>query len=453
MQTAIHRQPTDARRFILAGLAGSLALFGFLRIPWVEAQLVLPLTLLQGEFSRILFGAPRLPVQVTLECSGADALALCVGAILAFPASLSARLAGAAGGIALILVLNTLRIGTLGLVAAEPAWFGALHLYVWPAILVLAIAAYVFGWMQLAESRGPREAERPPRANGLPLPPWQPSWQFIGLTAIFVIGFAAAAPLYYDSALILALGGLIASGAATVIATIGVSAQATANVLSTSRGAFIVTQDCISTPLLPVYLAAVVTYAPNRRWLALGLLATLPLFTLLGILRLLVVAVPATVMASPLFVVHAFYQLLLGAVAVWVAAHWRHGRRQAPLYAGAGVVVFAVVAALLSPASAWLISLADAPSLDDPQGALAFLPSFQVGLYLALWVAVALTGGWLRVFAGLGALVGMQIAGLFALHSLAAIGFTAQVRDVRAWAVAGPVLILAAVISRARTAH
>lgn len=453
MQTATSRHPTDARRFILVGLAGSLALFGVLRIPWVEAHLVLPLTLLQSELSTILFGAPRLPVQVTLECSGADALALCVGAVFAFPASRRARLAGAAGGIALILVLNTLRIGTLGLVAAEPTWFGALHLYVWPAILVLAIAGYVFVWMRLAESRGPREATRPLQNNGLHLPAWQPSWQFIALTAAFVIAFAAAAPLYLDSPMVLALGGLIASAAAAVIAAFGVSAQATANVLSTSRGAFIVTQECVSTPLLPVYLAAVITYATNRRWLALGLVATLPLFTLLGILRLLVVAVPATVMASPLFVVHAFYQLLLGAVAVWVAARWYQGRSHASLYAGASLAVCAVLAAVLGPVYAWLVSLAAAPPLDDPQGALAFLPSFQVGLYLALCVAASVAGNWLRIVAGLGALIGLQVAGLFTLQWLAEIGITAQVRDVRAWAVAAPVLIFAAVVTRARPAR
>ena len=32
-----------------------------------------------------LFGTSALPVEVTLACSGADALALCLGAILAYP--------------------------------------------------------------------------------------------------------------------------------------------------------------------------------------------------------------------------------------------------------------------------------------------------------------------------------------------------------------------------------
>lgn len=451
MQMATARHPTEAHRFVLMGLAASLALFGVLRIPWVEAHFVLPLTLVQGKLSAVLFGAPRLPVQITLECSGADALALCAGAMLAFPARRAARLAGTVGGIALILVLNTVRIGTLGLAAAAPAWFDALHLYIWPAILMLATGGYVFGWMRFAESPGEPLGAAP--AVPEPGPHWRPSWRFVATTAILVIVFAAGAPLYLDSVLVLALASLIANAAASAITVFGVSAQATGNVLSTSRGAFIVTQECITTPLLPVYLGAVITYATSRRGLALGLLATVPLFTLLGIVRLLVVAVPATVMTSPLFVVHAFYQVLLGAIAVWAAARWRHDRHQASLYAGSGVVVLAVLATVLGPVYGWLVSLAAAPRLDDPQGALAFLPSFQVGLYVALCVAAALAGGWARMVAGLGALLGMQVVGLVALHWLAAIGFTAQVRDVRAWAVAAPVLIFTAVVSRARTAR
>ncbi len=80
------------------------------------------------------------------------------GAILAYPVQWRTRLAGAACGAALILGLNTLRIGTLGRAAASPAWFNTLHVYVWPAVLTLAIAGYVFAWMRLADRR-PAQAE------------------------------------------------------------------------------------------------------------------------------------------------------------------------------------------------------------------------------------------------------------------------------------------------------
>ncbi len=135
-----------------------------------------------------LFGAPALPVEVTLACSGADALALCLGAVLAYPVRWRTRLAGAGGGAALILGLNTLRIGTLGRVAASPAWFNALHLYVWPAVLTLAIAGYVFAWMRLADRRQRcrRSTDEPrrPRERGRcsPRRP-QPTRRFVVLTA------------------------------------------------------------------------------------------------------------------------------------------------------------------------------------------------------------------------------------------------------------------------------
>ena len=54
------------------------------------------------------------------------------------------------GGVAFVLGLNTVRIATLGHAAASPALFRALHLQVWPAILVLATAGYVFAWMRRA---------------------------------------------------------------------------------------------------------------------------------------------------------------------------------------------------------------------------------------------------------------------------------------------------------------
>lgn len=445
-----HR-PLHARKFVLWGVAASLGLFAGLRLPWVENTILLPLTRVQGDLAVALVGTPALPVQITLACSGADALALCVGAVLAYPVRWRARLIGAVGGIALILILNTLRIGTLGLVVDSPGWFEALHAYVWPALLTLAVAGYVFGWMRVAERPAPRpgsDSVTPPVARSHRA--WQPSRRFVVLASMFLIGFAAASPIYLESAFVLALGSVIASAAAAILLGVGVSAQATANVLATSRGAFIVTQECISTPLIPLYLAAVCTYAAGRRSMVLGVLATLPLVTALGILRLLLVALPVAVIDSPTFLVHAFYQLLLGAVVVFLAAMWRHGRRAAPAYTAAGVAAGVLFVLLLGPAYTLLVTTQSSRAIDDPQGAMAFLPAFQVGLYLALWVAAFFATRWPRFITGFGLLALTQVAGLLALHALTVAGFVAQVRDVRAWAVAAPVLIFATVVNRAR---
>jgi exosortase/archaeosortase family protein len=443
---------TAALRFVLGGVAASLAFFGLLRLSWTEAHLVLPLTRVQAGLAMRLFGMPALPVQVTLACSGADALALCLGAVLAYPVKWRTRLAGAGGGAALILGLNTLRIGTLGKVAASPQMFSTLHVYLWPALLTLAIAGYVFAWMRLADRRQPTDqaslaVAHPAAAHLAPVP----SRQFVVLTVAFLLLFLAASPLYLQSTGVLALAGFIAGAAAAILGVVGVSAHAAGNVLWTPRGGFLVTQECIATPLIPVYLAAICSWSTTWRRLILGVLAAAPLFIGLGIVRLLVVALPDALVASPLFFVHAFYQLLLGAVIVFVAALWRHGGRAALGHALAGVIVGVLFVDLLGPLYTRVITSQTGAPLADPQGAIAWLPAFQVALYLALWVAAFVAVGWKRFLAGFAALGLTQVAGLLVLHALVTrTGLTAHVRDVRGWAVAGPVLIFAAVVGAAR---
>jgi exosortase/archaeosortase family protein len=445
------RGRTDAVEFALRGVAWSLGLFGLLRLNWTEAHAVLPFTRLQAAMAAGLFGTPALPVEVTLACSGADALALCLGAVLAYPVKWRVRVAGAGGGAALILGLNTLRIGSLGRVAASPAWFNALHVYVWPAVLTLAIAGYVFAWMRFADRRQTLdETEVAPRARFLTARP-QPSRRFVVLTVVFLILFSAASPLYLESPRVLALASFIARAAAVILGLAGVSAHAAANVLWTTRGGFLVTQECISTPLMPVYLAAIGTYSTTWRRLIMGVLATLPLFTALGVVRLLMVALPDAVVASPVFLVHAFYQLLLGAVVVFLAALWRHGGSAALHRALVGLIVGVLFIHVLGPFYTRAVTYAAGAPVDDAQGAIAFLPAFQVGLYLALWVAAFAAAGWQRFLAGLAVLELTQMAGLLGLHALAShSGMTAHVRDVRGWAVAGPLLIVTAVVNIAR---
>ncbi|MDP3719593.1 MAG: hypothetical protein Q8T13_17670 [Acidobacteriota bacterium] len=436
MRTDIATGPIPSARFVLSAMAGSLALFGALRLPWTEAVLLLPLTRAQGVLAERLFGAPSLPVQITLECSGAEVLALCAGAVLAYPVRWRARLAGAAVGIGLILLLNTLRIGTLGLVVASPVWFNRLHLFLWPTLLTLVVAGYVFAWMALAD-RGARKVSSTRAA-------------FPVLAAVFLIAFAVASPWYLESPGVLALGGVIATAAAALLSGVGMSAYAVSNVLVTSRGAFIVTQECVTTPLIPIYLAAVGAYAVNWRWLVAGVMAAAPLFTALGIARLLVVALPAAVVASPTFLVHAFYQLLLGAVVVVGAAVWRHGRATATPFAATGLAIGGLAMVLLAMAGARLTATIWFTAHDDPQGAIQFLPAFQVGLYLALWAAAFTMVRWTHLVAGLAVLAVTQVAVMFALHALTVAAYTVHVRDIRAWAVVAPVLILAAVAGHAR---
>ena len=441
MPTATARARPDASKFVVTAVVLSLGFFGLLRLHWTEAHVLLPFTRGQAAVAVGLFGAAP-SIEVTLACSGADALALCLGAILAYPVAWSRRFAGAAAGLALVVALNIARIGTLGWAAASPAWFNILHVYVWPAVLTLAIAAYVFAWML--------PPSPPPAATARQV--LQPSRRFVALTLAFLVVFAAASPMYLESARVLAVAGFIARAAARILGGLGVTARAADNTLWTSRGGFTVTQECISTPLIPVYLAAVCAYSPTWRRLIPGVLAALPLFLALGIVRLLVVALPDAVMSSPTFFVHAFYQLLLGAVVVCGAALWRHGGKGALGYALAGLAVGVLFVRVLGRFyTPMTIYPAVAPIL-DPQGAIAFLPAFQVGLFLALWIAAYTAIEWQRFVAGLVVLGLTQTALLLALHELAGhTGLTARVSDIRAWAVAGPLLIAAMVTNVART--
>jgi exosortase/archaeosortase family protein len=461
--TAQDYRHTPALRFALQGLAWTLGLFGLLRLAWLETHAILPLTQFQARLAEAGFGAPTLPVQVTLACSGADALALCAGAILAYPVPWQRRIGGAAVGVALILALNIVRIGTLG-AAAGSRWFDPLHVYVWPAVLTLGIAGYVFAWMRLADA----PAGQPRPTSGLwgqtpvgglrPFSPVMPAprlmRRFVLSSAAFVVLFIAVSPLYLESAGVLAVAAFTAHAAAVGLTLLGVQATASGNVLSTARGGFLVTQECLSTPLIPVYLAAVFSYSRSRSRLALALAAALPLFVGLGIARLLVVALPAALVGSPAFLIHAFFQLVLAAVVVVLAAIWRHGAgATAWRRALCGVALGAVFAYLFGAWYSRVLTSAFWPGTppDDSQGALALLPAFQMAFYVALSLTTFTGFRWRAFMSGLALLAVSQVVLLTALHFVVRhAGFMPHVRDIRAWAVAGPVLLIAALVANDR---
>lgn len=445
--TSPSRSRQHARNYLFAAIAWSLGVFGLLRVGWVEAHLLLPFTQLQGRIAQAAMGAPALPIDVTLACSGADAMALCAGAILAYPSTWRQRMSGAATGLALILVLNTIRIGTLGRAAASPFLFETLHIYIWPALLILAIAGYVFGWMSLVNAGGRTTgAAVPRRATSPPL-----TRRFAAWAAICVVVFVAASPLYLQSATVLAVASLIARVSARALGLLGMEATATANVLWTSKGGFEVSQECLSTPLVPLYFAAVITAGAGWRWRLIAVAAAAPLFIALGILRLLVVALPAAIVGSELFLVHAFYQLLLAALLVYGATAWQRGHA-AWTHAVMGCVLGVLVAYGAGPIyTAIMAALTVEIPFNDPQGAMASLPSFQTGLYVALTVATMSGIAWRWFGAGFAVLAALQLAAFGALYALSRYTDLApHIRDVRAWAIAAPVIVILGVLSNDR---
>ena len=445
----------SARSFALRLIVWSLSLFGLFRLPWIASHILLPATRLQAAAGSALLGPSSLPIEATLACSGADALALCLAAVVAYPARNRMRAIGVAGGAGLILVLNTIRIGTLGRAAASPGWFDTLHLYVWPAVLTAAIAGFVFAWMRAADSRGATAAGREDpwqcnaRLNASLAGPVTSRFAVVAIT--FLVVFTLASPLYLESTGVLALAGFVARVAASLLRGLGVDATATAGMLATPRGAFLVTQECISTPLIPIYLAAVIVYARTWRVRALWTAAAAPLFVMLGIARLLVVAVPAGFDAPPAFFIHAFSQLMVAAAMVCGLAYWRYGARVATIVRAIAALSVAVAfVALLGTPYTRAILLFRPATFPDPQGALLFLPAFQFGLFCALWIAAFVPRGWSRFVCAAALLVATQIVVAGGVQLLATVaGIAPLVRDVRAWALLGPAIIIATVVNLA----
>jgi hypothetical protein len=274
--------------------------------------------------------------------------------------------------------------------------------------------------------------------------------RFVWLAGALLLIFSAAPLIYADQAIVLAVTAFIARAAAVALRGLGMDTSAVGSVLLTARGAFLVTPECVATPLVPVYLAAVCAYTDGARR-TLGLAAAIPLFVALGVARLLVVALPAALIGSPLFLIHAFYQLLLGAFVIGAAALWQYGAAPVAWRRGfAGILVGATLTFVLGAAfGRMLVVIAGGSSIDDPQGAIGFLPAFQVGLYAGLCVAIGVAAGWRPVAGGI-VLIVSQVALLGVLPVVQLAGMGPHVRDVRGWAVAAPLLLVAMMVRYAR---
>ena len=432
-------------RFALTIGAWFVGLFGLMRIEWVERELLTPFAHLQQRVADQLTGAPSGLVYADASCSGGDPMALCVGAIMAYPAAWGARLRGAALGLAVITGLNVVRLGSLSLVASDRTLLDLLHVYVWPGVLILASTAWVYGWM-LRAGRGGSEARLTDRPSAA-------TRRFLLLSAALVTVYFSAAPFLYASAAVDWAGGWIAVAGGAILTAAGTTAAVSGTMIRTAHGAFVVTQECVVTPLIPLYLAGALAapLAPSRRLLALA--AAPVVFFALGVSRLLVLAVPPAVVGSHAVAIHAFSQVLVAGLlaagaAVRTAGVGRRAAARALSAIGAGVVAgFAaapVLSATVGAAASGLQALAGhaGHTFADDQGAASILPAFQVGLFVALRVA----GGrpaWRRTALGLGVLALAQAALGTAVGELARhYGFNPHVGLIRGWALALPLALI-----------
>ena len=436
--------PHGILRFALTAGAWFVGLFGLMRIEWAERTLLTPFAQLQQRVADQLTGATPGLVYADASCSGGDPMALCLGTIMAFPATRTARLRGALLGLGVITGLNVVRLGTLSLAAPNRELLELLHIYVWPGILILAAVAYVYGWMLRQGRDGAGAADR--RADATP---GAPARRFLLLAALLVTAWFAVAPGFYESAAVDRIAGWIALFGGTILTAAGTTAAVSGAVIRTAHGGFVVTQECIFTPLIPLYVAGALAAPLTMPRRALALAATPAVFFALGVARMLVLAAPVAVVGSHAVAIHAFSQMLLAALLVAAVAAWAAdgarraaGRAAAAIGVGAiaGIAAAPVVGATVAPAAAGLQALAGhaGHAFADSQGAAAILPAFQIGLFAALWAAARRTAPR-RATLGLAGLALVQAAVGVAAGELARhAGFDPHVGLIRAWAIALP---------------
>jgi exosortase/archaeosortase family protein len=434
--------------FVLRALGWIAVLFGGMRLAWVQENLLVPSASLQHGLACALTGASRNAVVVDQSCTGSDAMALCLGAIFAFPATWRRRLVGAAVGLACILAVNTVRIGSLSLVVGDRELFHLLHIYVWPAVIVLVAAVYVYFWMgsAVAADAGGGSSRRIPATATAGS---STVLRFLAIAGSLVTLYYLLHDRWLSSALLGTLAAAVARTAALLMKAVGMEVTVTEQIVRTAHGAWIVTPECATTPLIPIYLAAVLTVRLGSVQRALAILATGPLFFALAVSRLLVLALPPVLIGSPIAAIHAFYQFLAGAGLVALTARRAHQRgwgwRLAAGLVGGGLAG-ALVAALdprrfeLGESIARSLHLGH--GVVDGQGALALLPAFQVGLFVALWQAGGRRWRAGPVIRPLLALIASQIAILTTIGELAThMGVETPIVMIRAWALLVPPLL------------
>ncbi|MCX7102821.1 MAG: exosortase family protein XrtM [Methylobacter sp.] len=86
-------------------------------------------------------------LEIVRGCDGAGVLFLVISAILAFPSKVNRKLIGLLLGIALIYIINLLRISILYFVVAyHPDWFSLIHTYLAPTFMVIVGGSYFALW-------------------------------------------------------------------------------------------------------------------------------------------------------------------------------------------------------------------------------------------------------------------------------------------------------------------
>jgi exosortase/archaeosortase family protein len=433
-------------RFLVLLAAWGLAATAVLTSTPVMASVVVPFSRWQGTVVAWYLGVGSLPVSVVPSCSGLDAMSLCVAAVMAFPRAWRQRLAGAGIGLVWILLVNLARVASLA-AAVDSAWFDLLHVVVWPTLLILATVGWVFLWLRVTE----RPADARPHDIG--------SSRLVAWSAVCLGVYALIIPVLSAWQVLDLFARDLAAVAVATLTTVGIEAAVAGNLITAGGQPYLVTSECVTTPLMALYVAAVAA-TPMRLTARLAWLAAFaPVFITLAVLRLLTVASPPLLFGSPLFVTHAFHQLVLAVVIVsLLARHWSSAASRPALVTLVGGALAGGIAAgvvggeaytqgLLAGLSQLGLSGATAlgvPAARDLQGVIASLPAFQLALFVALVLAVRHRVPLRHAVYGLAALVALQAVTLAGVSSdVFDVSGTGAALALRGWALAAPAVIVA----------
>ncbi|HEY0158577.1 MAG TPA: exosortase H [Thermoanaerobaculia bacterium] len=135
----------------------------YLLIAWnpVNDRVIVPFTTAIASWSGVLLNvigegvtvtgttirSPRFAVNINNGCNGVEAMLILLASIVAFPATLRARVTGLLLGALAVQVLNAVRIVTLYLLGAyQPRLFDLFHTAVWQIAIILAAIGFFLVW-------------------------------------------------------------------------------------------------------------------------------------------------------------------------------------------------------------------------------------------------------------------------------------------------------------------
>lgn len=105
--------------------------------------------------SGTMLRSPRFAVNIRNGCNGVEAMLILLAAIVAYPAGWRARAVGLALGVAVIQLVNLVRVVALFLTGAYlPRFFDSSHTLVWQSVVVLTALLLWILWAQRVGRRG-----------------------------------------------------------------------------------------------------------------------------------------------------------------------------------------------------------------------------------------------------------------------------------------------------------